>query len=133
MDSMQVGLFITCLTDTFFPRVGAAAVAVLRHFDCAVRVPPEQTCCGQPAYNNGLPRSAAPLVDRLAPLVDAAPDVIHRSAVLGPDRVAARVNPGQADRMGAAPRGEDVTAEMKGVSVTGLDELCDGAGRGGRN
>lgn len=77
---MQVGLFITCLTDTFFPRVGAAAVAVLRHFDCAVRVPLEQTCCGQPAYNNGLPRSAAPLVDRLTRIFEPDEYVVSPSA-----------------------------------------------------
>ena len=69
---MNVGLFITCLTDTFYPRVGAAMVAVLRHCGCRVRFPAEQTCCGQPAYNNGLPREAAALVRRLAQIF--APD-----------------------------------------------------------
>jgi len=63
---VQAGLFITCLTDTFYPRVGAAMVAVLRHFGCEVRFPSQQTCCGQPAYNNGLPTDAAPLVEKLA-------------------------------------------------------------------
>lgn len=54
---MEVALFITCLTDSFFPRVGEAVVRVLRHFGCSVVFPAEQTCCGQPAYTAGeLPR-----------------------------------------------------------------------------
>jgi L-lactate dehydrogenase complex protein LldE len=67
---VRVGLFITCLADTFHPRTGAAVVAVLRHFGCEIRFPIEQTCCGQPAFNNGLRREAAPLVDRLARLFE---------------------------------------------------------------
>ncbi len=77
---MQVGLFITCLTDTFFPRVAAAVVAVLRHHGCAVRVPLEQTCCGQPAYNNGLARPAAQLVDRLCRIFEPDQYVVSPSA-----------------------------------------------------
>lgn len=65
-DSVRIGLFITCLTDTYYPRVGAAVVAVLRHLGCEVRFPPEQTCCGQPAFNNGLLDEARPLVANLA-------------------------------------------------------------------
>ena len=77
---MQVGLFITCLTDTFFPRVAAAVVAVLRHQGCEVRVPLEQTCCGQPAYNNGLTRPAAQLLDRLCRIFEADEYVVSPSA-----------------------------------------------------
>lgn len=50
---MRVALFITCLTDTFYPRVGIAVVKVLEHFGCRVAFPESQTCCGQPLYNNG--------------------------------------------------------------------------------
>jgi L-lactate dehydrogenase complex protein LldE len=77
---VHVGLFITCLTDTFQPRVGAAVVAVLRRFGCLVRFPAGQTCCGQPAYNNGLKGEAAPLVERLARLFEADDHVVSPSA-----------------------------------------------------
>jgi len=77
---MQVGLFITCLSDTFYPRVGAAVVAVLRHFGCTVRFPTEQTCCGQPAYNNGLKSEAAVLVARLAAAFEPDDYVVSPSA-----------------------------------------------------
>lgn len=50
---MRVALLITCLTDSFFPRVGEAVVRVLRHIGCDVAFPLDQTCCGQPAYNSG--------------------------------------------------------------------------------
>jgi L-lactate dehydrogenase complex protein LldE len=50
---MRVALFVTCLVDLFRPSVGFAAVKLLERMGAEVVVPPEQTCCGQPAYNNG--------------------------------------------------------------------------------
>jgi len=47
-----VGLFATCLVDVFRPRVGFAAARLIEAAGCDVVVP-EQTCCGQPAYNSG--------------------------------------------------------------------------------
>lgn len=49
----KVALFITCLTDQFYPRVGIAVTKILEHYGCEVDFPPLQTCCGQPFYNNG--------------------------------------------------------------------------------
>ncbi|BBK45279.1 Fe-S oxidoreductase [Allostella vacuolata] len=48
----RVGLFVTCLVDLFRPTVGFAAVKLLEDAGCTVVVP-QQTCCGQPAYNSG--------------------------------------------------------------------------------
>jgi L-lactate dehydrogenase complex protein LldE len=45
--------FHTCLLNEFFPAVGFAAVKVLEHLGYDVEVPPDQTCCGQPAFNAG--------------------------------------------------------------------------------
>jgi len=50
---MNVALFITCLTDQFYPHVGVAVTKILAHFGCSVTFPKEQTCCGQPFFNNG--------------------------------------------------------------------------------
>lgn len=50
---MSVALFVTCLVDFFRPSVGFAAVKLLRQAGCDVKVPAEQTCCAQPAFNNG--------------------------------------------------------------------------------
>jgi L-lactate dehydrogenase complex protein LldE len=49
---------ITCLGDALYPRVGVAAVQVLRDLGVAVDFPAAQTCCGQPAYNSGFRDSA---------------------------------------------------------------------------
>ncbi|EDN66337.1 Fe-S oxidoreductase [Beggiatoa sp. PS] len=51
--SPRVGLFITCLVDLFRPNVGFATIKLLENAGCQVEVPLSQTCCGQPAYNNG--------------------------------------------------------------------------------
>src|SRR4029079_15415973 len=49
----RVGLFVTCLVDLFPPSVGFATVKLLENAGCAVEVPENQTCCGQPAFNSG--------------------------------------------------------------------------------
>jgi L-lactate dehydrogenase complex protein LldE len=77
---MDVALFITCLTDTFYPRVGEAVVRVLRHFGCHVRFPAEQTCCGQPAYNSGFHAEAAGLVRRMIAVFEPYERVVTPSA-----------------------------------------------------
>lgn len=50
---MNVALFVTCLADHYFAEAAADAVRLLRHLGCEVSFPPDQTCCGQPAYNAG--------------------------------------------------------------------------------
>lgn len=54
----RVGLFVTCLVDLFRPNVGFAAVKLIEDAGCTVEVPPQQVCCGQPAYNSGDARAA---------------------------------------------------------------------------
>ena len=49
----HVALFVTCLVDLFRPSIGFAAVQLLEDAGCTVAVPRAQTCCGQPAYNQG--------------------------------------------------------------------------------
>ncbi|MCB1353381.1 MAG: (Fe-S)-binding protein [Rhodobacteraceae bacterium] len=48
-----VGLFVTCLVDAIRPRIGFATLRLLEEAGCRVEVPPQQTCCGQPAFNSG--------------------------------------------------------------------------------
>jgi L-lactate dehydrogenase complex protein LldE len=55
----RVQLFATCLVDQFFPDAGHAAVEVLERCGIEVCVPPDQTCCGQPAFNGGFTAEAA--------------------------------------------------------------------------
>jgi L-lactate dehydrogenase complex protein LldE len=49
----RVALFVSCLVDLFRPSVGFAALKLLEDAGCRVEVPRAQTCCGQPAYNQG--------------------------------------------------------------------------------
>lgn len=49
----ELCLFVPCIVDNMMPRVAEAAVRVLERAGCAVRIPKNQTCCGQPAYKNG--------------------------------------------------------------------------------
>ncbi len=53
MAKTRVALFVTCLVDLFRPSVGFAAAKLLEDAGCEVFVPKGQTCCGQPAYNQG--------------------------------------------------------------------------------
>lgn len=50
---MKVSLFITCLVDQFFPNVGISMTRLLHRQGIKVDFPPNQTCCGQPAFNSG--------------------------------------------------------------------------------
>ena len=49
----EVSLFVTCIVDQLFPDVGMAMARVLERAGCRLTFPPDQTCCGQPAFNSG--------------------------------------------------------------------------------
>ncbi len=50
---MKVSIFITCLSDAIYPRVGEAMARILSRYGIALQFPETQTCCGQPAFNSG--------------------------------------------------------------------------------
>lgn len=54
-----VALFVTCLADLMRPSVARASITLLEDAGFAVRVPGQQSCCGQPGYNAGDYRGAA--------------------------------------------------------------------------
>src|SRR5262245_19190607 len=49
----RVSLFVTCIVDQLFPKVGMAMADVLERAGFEVEFPEAQTCCGQPAFNSG--------------------------------------------------------------------------------
>lgn len=49
----NIGLFIPCFIDQFYPRVGIATYQLLKKLDLRIGYPLEQTCCGQPLANTG--------------------------------------------------------------------------------
>ena len=76
---MRVALFITCLTDQFYPHVGVAVTKILQHFGCDVEFPQSQTCCGQPFFNNGFQPQAAQLAKRMIEIFQPYPYVVTPS------------------------------------------------------
>lgn len=75
-----VALFITCLTDQFYPQVGLAVTKVLEHYGCRVEFPQAQTCCGQPFFNNGYPREAGDLARRWISIFETFEAIVSPSA-----------------------------------------------------
>jgi L-lactate dehydrogenase complex protein LldE len=66
----DVALFVTCLTDQFYPHVGVAVTKILERLGCRVHFPQAQTCCGQPFFNNGFPDQARPLAERFVEIFE---------------------------------------------------------------
>lgn len=46
-------LFVTCIVDQIYPEIGEAVVRVLERLGVEAHFPPDQLCCGQPAFNSG--------------------------------------------------------------------------------
>lgn len=58
-----VQLFITCLTDSFFPKTGEAVVDIFHRLGIRVDFARDQTCCGQPQFNAGLRKDARAIAE----------------------------------------------------------------------
>ncbi|MBR9979374.1 MAG: (Fe-S)-binding protein, partial [Bacteroidetes bacterium] len=67
---MKVSLFIPCLTDQFFPASGMQMTHVLERLGVEVLYNPEQTCCGQPAFNTGYHHEARHLARKFLDIFD---------------------------------------------------------------
>ncbi len=50
---MLVDVFIPCYMDQIYPETAENMIKVLEKAGCKVNYNPEQTCCGQPAFNAG--------------------------------------------------------------------------------
>jgi len=51
--AQRVSIFVTCIVDQLFPKVGLAMADVLERLGYQIDFPCDQTCCGQPAFNTG--------------------------------------------------------------------------------
>ncbi len=81
----QVDIFIPCFVDQLYPATALNMVKVLEKAGVRVNYNPDQTCCGQPAYNAGyVPQSrevaAKFLQDFAAPAGDAKRYIVSPSA-----------------------------------------------------
>ncbi len=77
---MRVALFIPCFIDQLYPEVGQAMVAVLERLGLDLSFPPEQTCCGQPAFNTGYWDEARRLARRFCDVFAEAEAIVSPSA-----------------------------------------------------
>jgi L-lactate dehydrogenase complex protein LldE len=50
---MTVDLFIPCFIDQLYPETAKNVVKLLKYAGIDIHYNPNQTCCGQPAYNSG--------------------------------------------------------------------------------
>ena len=55
---MNVGLFIPCYVNQFYPQVAIATLELLEKLGVEVSYPANQTCCGQPMANSGFEKTA---------------------------------------------------------------------------
>ncbi|MBK5285281.1 MAG: (Fe-S)-binding protein [Bacteroidia bacterium] len=55
---MIVDIFIPCFIDQIYPGTARNMIRVLEKAGCSVNYNPEQTCCGQPAFNAGFKNEA---------------------------------------------------------------------------
>lgn len=55
---LNIGLFIPCYIDQFYPQVGIATLELLQKLGLNIDYPLEQTCCGQPLANSGAEKKA---------------------------------------------------------------------------
>ncbi|GJM72020.1 hypothetical protein HMSSN036_42360 [Paenibacillus macerans] len=67
---IKVSMFITCISDAVYPRIGEAMARLLARLGVKLEFPAKQTCCGQPAFNSGYwdeaRKSAATLLEAFA-------------------------------------------------------------------
>jgi L-lactate dehydrogenase complex protein LldE len=70
MTPTHVALFATCLVDLIHPQVGEATVRLLRRLGLRVTYPADQTCCGQPLFNNGFWPEATRIARRTIALLE---------------------------------------------------------------
>jgi L-lactate dehydrogenase complex protein LldE len=50
---MKVQIFVPCFVDQLYPQTAMNMVRILEKAGCEVAYNPNQTCCGQPAFNAG--------------------------------------------------------------------------------
>ncbi|MEN8245043.1 MAG: (Fe-S)-binding protein, partial [Thermodesulfobacteriota bacterium] len=69
-------LFIQCIVDSVFPKVGQSMVRVLDRLGVSMDYPEDQTCCGQPAFNSGYRGEARAAAKRFIEIFEDAETIV---------------------------------------------------------
>ncbi len=77
---MKVQLFIPCFVDQLFPETAFNMVKVLEKAACEVAYNPNQTCCGQPAFNAGFTNECRSVAEKFVKDFDHTDYIVSPSA-----------------------------------------------------
>jgi len=77
---MIVDAFIPCFIDQFYPETAKSFITVLEKAGCEVNYNPEQTCCGQPAFNSGYWKEARTIATKFLTDFESADVIVSPSA-----------------------------------------------------
>src|SRR5437764_2324508 len=77
---MKVQLFVPCFVDQVFPETAFSMIRVLEKAGCTVTYNPNQTCCGQPAFNAGFWDDARSICSKFLKDFDAVKPIVAPSA-----------------------------------------------------
>ncbi len=77
---MRVQLFIPCFVDQLFPETAFNMVKLLEKAACQVAYNPNQTCCGQPAFNAGFTNECRSVAGKFLSDFDNADYIVSPSA-----------------------------------------------------
>ncbi|MDO9154970.1 MAG: (Fe-S)-binding protein [Paludibacter sp.] len=77
---IDIQLFIPCYIDQLYPETGFNVIKILEKAGCTVHYNPEQTCCGQPAFNSGYWSETAALAEKFLNDFPAGMPVVSPSA-----------------------------------------------------
>jgi L-lactate dehydrogenase complex protein LldE len=72
----RVSIFVTCVVDQVFPRVGMAMAEVLERAGCEIDFREAQTCCGQPAFNSGYREEARGVAEHFLKVFEGAEYIV---------------------------------------------------------
>jgi L-lactate dehydrogenase complex protein LldE len=77
---MKVDLFVPCFIDQLYPETAFHVIKLLEFTGVSVHYNPEQTCCGQPAFNSGYWKEARSLAEKFLHDFENAETVVGPSA-----------------------------------------------------
>jgi L-lactate dehydrogenase complex protein LldE len=77
---MKVQIFIPCFVDQLYPQTAMNMVKILEKAGCEVLYNPNQTCCGQPAFNAGFWDDARDVCSKFLKDFDANSIIVSPSA-----------------------------------------------------
>jgi L-lactate dehydrogenase complex protein LldE len=79
-NGMKADLFIPCFIDQLYPDTAASVIRILKRAGVEVGYNPEQTCCGQPAFNSGFTKKASRLATKFIDDFQGANTIVTPSA-----------------------------------------------------